>query len=376
MKILIFSMTCGQGHNMIAKSLSESFLNLGAETKIMQFYQTDKEIKRGNQNYLFACKYFPKLYEFVWNKLKDKNLYNGKLPYFAKKSFNYFISEINSYKPDIIVCTHSYASAIISYMKENKMLSPNILTATILFDFCLAPYWEYSKNVDYIFQPFENTTNNLIEKGFSNDQIVTLGLPVRSVFKEPFDSNLLKKQLFKNNNPTILIQGGGGGIGKNDKLVFELFKNIKNINIVCANGSNKTTFDKINKFINKQKANNIFNLAFTDKLPLYMKASDIIVTKGGGNGISEILALKKPFIIREKSIINEKINKKMLIDNGVALGFDKTSELKNIVIDMLSSEELMNKIKLKIEELSKPNASDDIANFLFETQKKKEFKVS
>ncbi len=364
MKVLIFSMTCGQGHNMIAKSLEESFKDYNAEVKISQFYQSEKMIKKGNRDYLFACKYIPHIYQFVWNKLRNKNHYNGKLPTFAKKSFNYFIKEIQSYNPDIIVCTHLYASAIISYMKINNMLNKNIITATILFDFCLAPYWEYSKNVDYIFQPFENTTNALIEKGFDKNQIVTLGMPVRKVFKEPYNSDELKNQLLGNTKTTILIQGGGGGIGKNDKLVFNLHKNIKDINIICANGSNKKTYNKIEKYIKKYNTNNIYNLSFTDKLPLYMKASDIIVTKGGGNGISEILAIKKPFIIREKTIINEKINKKMLIKDGIALGINKPSELANVVKQLLQSPNLLSKLKFNIDNLSRPNASDDIAKFL------------
>ena len=95
-----------------------------------------------------------------------------------------------------------------------------------------------------------------------------------------------------------------------------------------------------------------------------MKASDIIVTKGGGNGISEILAIKKPFIIREKTIINEKINKKMLIKDGIALGINKPSELANVVKQLLQSPNLLSKLKFNIDNLSRPNASDDIAKFL------------
>lgn len=376
MKVLIFSMTCGQGHNMIAKSLLESFDKLGAEVKIYQFYKSEKQIKKGNKDYLFACKYIPHLYEFIWKKLRNKNLNNGKLPYFAKKSFQYFIDVIKNFSPNIIICTHNYASAIISYLKEKNLLPESIVTATILFDFCVAPYWEYSKNVDYIFQPLENSTIDLVKKGFSLNQIITSGLPVREDFKKSFNQLQLKQDLFGNTKPTILIQGGGGGIGKNDKLVLNLFKNINNINIVCANGSNKKTFNKLENFIKKNKVTNIYNLSFTNKLPLYMKASDIIVTKAGGNGISEILALKKPFIIREKSIINEKINKDLLVNNGIAMGIEKPNELSSVVLSLLENNDLVDMLKEKIKKLSKPNAADYIAKFLLETKREKELNAS
>ena len=107
-----------------------------------------------------------------------------------------------------------------------------------------------------------------------------------------------------------------------------------------------------------------------------MKASDIIVTKAGGNGISEILALKKPFIIREKSIINEKINKDLLVNNGIAMGIEKPNELSSVVLSLLENNDLVDMLKEKIKKLSKPNAADYIAKFLLETKREKELNAS
>lgn len=364
-RVLIFSMTCGQGHNMIAKSLKESFKDFDATVKIEQFYDSSKKIKRANNQYFFVCKHFPNLYDKIWNRLRKKNHYKkNKLPFFARNALKHFKNVIEEFKPDIIVCTHLYASAVISYMKTNEILSKGIITSTILFDFTLAPYWEYSKNVDYIFQPFENTTRDLKNKGFSDNQIITLGMPVRKEFCLAYDTNQYKDKLNLASKFTIMLQAGGGGIGKNEELVKKLYYNLKDINIICVNGSNKKSFANIEKFISKTEAKNIYNLGFVNNLYDYMKASDLILTKGGGNGISEILALKKPFVIRENMIINEKINCEFLVKEGVALTANNIDGIIKLCQELKDDNSKLDGLLENISKFSKPNASNDIALFL------------
>ena len=364
-RVLIFSMTCGQGHNMIAKSLKESFETFGSTVKIEQFYDSPKKIKRANNQYFFVCKHFPNLYDKIWNRLRAKNHYKrNKLPHFARGALKYFENTIQEFKPDIIICTHLYASAVISYMKTNKMLPEKTLTSTILFDFTLAPYWEYSKNVDYIFQPFENTTRELKDKGFVDSQIVTLGMPVRKEFCLAYDTVSYKEKLNLASKFTIMLQAGGGGIGKNEELVKKLYYNLKDINIICVNGSNKKSFKNIEKFITNSSAKNIYNLGFVDNLYDYMKASDLILTKGGGNGISEILALEKPFVIRENMIINEKINCEFLVKEGVALTANNIDGIIKLCQELKDDSTKLDGLLENISKFSKPNASNDIALFL------------
>jgi len=57
-KILIISMTCGEGHNSVSRALKESFENEGYEAKIIQLYgYNEKKVAFENWQYLFACKY-------------------------------------------------------------------------------------------------------------------------------------------------------------------------------------------------------------------------------------------------------------------------------------------------------------------------------
>ena len=63
-KVIIISMTCGEGHNAVSKALLEKFKEEGFEGKIEQLYSYDeKEVTNKNKLYLNACKYFKYPYD-------------------------------------------------------------------------------------------------------------------------------------------------------------------------------------------------------------------------------------------------------------------------------------------------------------------------
>ena len=49
-KVLLISMTCGEGHNNIAKAIASELQNQGATTKIADIYESDKrKLKNNNE---------------------------------------------------------------------------------------------------------------------------------------------------------------------------------------------------------------------------------------------------------------------------------------------------------------------------------------
>ena len=70
MRALIFTMSCGEGHNAIAKSIGQEFDKIGIENKIVQtFGFNQRRERRENKQYLWVCKHLPRTYNYIWNKL-------------------------------------------------------------------------------------------------------------------------------------------------------------------------------------------------------------------------------------------------------------------------------------------------------------------
>lgn len=373
MKALIFSMTVGEGHNMIAKSLLEAFESMGVEGKVVQtFGYNEREVKRQNKLYLWACKHIPHIYNYVWNKLRLADKTTDKLPKYVKKCLPYFMEQITSFQPDIIVCTHYYASTVIAYMKKQGMINDKTITSTILFDYCLVPYIEQSKEVDFIFQPHTNTTEDLKKKGFLETQIKTFGMPIRKEFFEEYNKAELRRKLNLKDMFTVMFIGGGNSLGNTLKLLKNVLQKNSDIQVIVINGKNVKNFKKIEAYVEKNCLQNVVNLGFITHIDLYMKACDALISRCGGCGLGEILTLKKPFIVREKLINNEKINKKYFMENGCCLGLDKITDAGERVEFLKNTPALYRNMVKNIKKFNYPNPAINTVNFLIDERKKRD----
>ena len=72
MKILIVTMTCGEGHNAIARSIAEGF-DARDEVKTVNLYAHLGKRDRLGKGYLLAAKYIPNLYSAIWDRLRKIN---------------------------------------------------------------------------------------------------------------------------------------------------------------------------------------------------------------------------------------------------------------------------------------------------------------
>ena len=369
MKLLILSMTVGEGHNSIAKSVAGEIEKLGVETKIVQVFGFDQaRVEKENKKYLWACKHIPHLYDFVWNCIRNKNP-NRKAKMFKrslKQCSEYISEEIEKEKPDGILCTHYYASTVLSLLKEEKRLKDNIVTATVLFDFCVHPYWEFSSGVDYIIAPTEEVTPVLLNKNYKQEQIKVLGFPIRDEFAIKRDKDKTREQLGIDKKFTVFTIAGGNGLGNSLKLIKEILKENKDVNVVCVNGKNKKSYELVDRYIKENNLTNIINLGFISNVAQYMAASDVIVSRGGGGSLSEATAIGRPIIIREKMINNESINKELLINKGIALGMNKISDIGILVKKIKDDQVLYRNMQNACESFAKPNAVKDVSRFLYD----------
>lgn len=357
MKILLLTVTCGEGHNAIAKALKESFEKQNQQVKMVQVFGYDeKRLKRENKLFLFACRYIPHIYDKIWNNLRKKNT-KENLPGGLKKAYFYVEEQINEFDPDIIVATHNYGSTILSVMKKEGKLK-NVMTGAILHDQVVCPFWEKSKRINYIFAPFDNTNEELLFKGFRKDQIKVTGIPVAEKFKNIY---LKEPEMF-----TVTLIGGGNAVGGMGKLVESLCD--LPIKIVCINGHNKQSFNSVQKLIEDRNLKNVENLGFTNQVADIYSRSSLIISRCGGGSFSEILAIGVPFITREGLIINEKIAQEFFEDAGCSLAMHSIEDARKYVGMLLDSPQKLAQMKENIKKFSKPNATDNIVKFLLTRQ--------
>ena len=367
MRTLIISMTCGEGHNQIAKAIKRELDDRNEESKIIQLYgYSEKEISRQNKAFLSACKYIPHLYSHIWHKLRKRDINKPSLVINneIKKCKDYILQQIKEYNPDNIICVHTNAGAVVSYLKE-KGLIDGIKTYNVVFDYCLCPYWEFSRNLDYVVLPADYLIEPIKEKGFKDDQILTFGLPVDKKYTKEISKLEARETL---NLPqdvfTIVLYSGGNCLSSAYKIIKHLEKCKNPIQIVAICGKNKKEYEKIQKYIKNKNISNIRLEGFCTQLDLYYSACDLVFTRGGGMGLTEQINKHAPIVLREKLLINENINKKLFKEMGAGLGIDKVSQATKLADYLIGKPEILKQMRKKLEEISKPTSTKDFVDFL------------
>ncbi|CDF57239.1 MGDG synthase family glycosyltransferase [Thermobrachium celere] len=370
MKILCLTVSAGSGHIKAAEALEKYFLshyeNIHFETVDTLKYINpiiDKIIVGG---YLKSLKRTPslygKLYKFAETEDALSNL-SSLVNELLSIKIKGLIEELN---PDVIVCTHPFPIEMVSKLKKkNKVEVPCI---AILTDYAPHSFWFYS-HIDAYVIPNEDFIQDLIEKGISRDTIYPLGIPVSEEFLITIDKKEAKSTLELDDKFTILLMGGGLGIG-NIKDIFEKLAFSKlDIQIIACAGQNVKLKNQLLEISSRSyKKTVIFD--YTDNINLLMSASDLLISKPGGLTITEALIKELPIVINSVIPGQEEKNADYLLNNGIAARIYSEDSVISILMQIMNSKVRLKHMKECCREKAKPNATRDICNLIIDLANK------
>jgi processive 1,2-diacylglycerol beta-glucosyltransferase len=233
----------------------------------------------------------------------------------------------------------------------------------VLTDFAPHSYW-INKGVDYYIVPSIDTKERFIKKGVDADKIKVYGIPVRSKFAVQLDKHPIAASLgFEMHVPTILIMGGGQGLGPMKHIVASLSKMSIDCQIIVLAGTNKRAVEQLQRLA-KRIRQRIFIQEFATNVDEYMELADIIITKPGGITTAECLAKGLPMVIVNALPGQERRNTDFLIKNGIAIRIDDTNDIGEEVEILLRSPEKLSAMSQAAYANARPHATDDIARLI------------
>lgn len=371
-KVLIFYASYGGGHlsaaKAIKKCIDENFNNI--ETQMVDCVKyINKALDKVTTT---AYKEVAKKVPWVWGKVYNKSK-SGPLAHISSKSNSIMAIKLkkllNSYSPDLVICTHPFASQMTSYLKRKGKVNCKI--ATILTDFAPHEQWIIGKDyIDYFFVAHNKMKNELINFGIDSEKIFSTGIPISDRFSKNIDVNSVYDKLdLRKSNPLALFFGGGEfGLGKDKtiKVLKSLLTVEKEIQVVAISGKNekmKSAFE--NLCLELKAENRVKILEYTDMVPELMKISKIVITKPGGLTTSESLASHLPMIIINPIPGQEEENAKFLEEAGVARWIRDINDSDMIISAVFNSSDCLNDMKGKTKTLAKPSSTYDICKILF-----------
>ncbi len=362
MKVLILTVTTGQGHNQAAKTL-KSYLekNQGVQAEILDAFeyinQGLKEIV--SRGYLMSAKRLPKIYGKAYRMAEKRDSENGYImratsSIMAKK----LIKFVEEYDADVIVCTHVFAAMLITDIK--RRFKRRIKTIGIVTDFTIHPYWEET-DLDYYVTANEFLTNQALKKGIDKNRVLPIGIPIDPQFANSLDKIRARELLGLEDMHTVLVMSGSMGYGKMARMIKQLDSSNLKFQIISVCGNNQRLKKQIDKM---KKTHKIYNYGFTDKVSMMMDAADCIVTKPGGITSSEALAKGLPMIIANPIPGQEDRNVEFLMNNGAALKVSSTFPVDEAIYHIFTNPTRLSQLQTITKMLGKPLATLDIVKLV------------
>ncbi len=371
MKILILSITAGEGHNSTAKALQDCFAQQGVTCDILDTFEYISKIlgKTVDSGYLAATKRLKKPYASVYRRLEnrkkiqdDKSTVRMSNALIAKKMYKYLCE----YSPDAIIATHCFAAVLLDVV--NSKYGVYCPTYGIVTDFAAHPFWEEATSFSYIVTANELLDVQMKKKGFRQKQLLPLGIPIRSKFanKLPKAEARLKHGLDPDKF-TVLLMSGSMGFGNIENTVSQLDNVDSDFQLVIVCGRNEKAKERIDNMTLKKKT---LCLGFVDYIDELMDAADCFISKPGGLTTSEALAKELPIIIVNPIPGIEDRNADFLTNNGVAMRVSTTCPLDEVIYQCFRFPEKLENMRSNIDLIKRPDSARELCKHVINEVKK------
>ncbi|WZL74272.1 glycosyltransferase [Clostridiaceae bacterium 35-E11] len=372
MNILLFTVSAGEGHNQVSKTVADYIRTHYAEHNVEIIdtfsYLSPHLHKIIIEAYIKSIKYTPALYGFIYKRseVSDSSIMD------VSEFLNQVVLSrklaklLADFQPDVIVCTHPFPAEALSAMKRKGKIDMPLVT--ILTDYTIHPSW-INKEVDYYIFPSENFAYQFQYWQIPSQKARFFGIPVDEKFNMTCDRNALCTKLAIENTFTALIMGGGLGLGNITETLNYLFEYDVDIQLLVIAGKNEELY----RYLSKIDRPNLKVFGFVNNIDEFMSVSDLIITKPGGITVTESLNKELPILVTWNLPGQEERNTEFILNNGIGMVGTSPNSLISCINLLKEDKAKYAVFKQNMARLKKPNATKDIVEFLLSLHSQKIF---
>lgn len=364
-RIILMYISEVSGHHSATLAIESAIKILAPKTETLNInafnYTNPVSEKIINRIYLNIIKRTPKIWDYLYDNpgvvKKLQKIKETIHKFNSPKLKNLF----DRFKPDAVVCTQAFPCGMVADYK--KTYGSSLPLVAVLTDYVPHAYWVYDM-VDYYITPSEEVTRRLTKKGVPIQKVRALGIPFDPKFnQDPPKKAVMEKLGLTSGIPTIVIMGGGQGLGPIKTVVKTLEKVKKDLQEIIICGANRKLYRSLKRRIKKYKKK-IVLLGYADNINELMGISDMIISKPGGVTTAEVLAKRLPMIIVKPIPGQEENNTAYLTEKGAAIKVDDPKKINETVDTLLNNPQKLRDLSGAAARIGKPNASLEIARLL------------
>ncbi len=215
-KVLILTVTAGNGHNACAKALKNKLEAMGdVQIKVVDIvkeYGSRFDSWVVDKGYSLAVSRLPWLYDLFYNRFM-KYTPNQRYSYFAQKValgvIDGLYKEILNFQPDVIYSSHFYGAIAISDLRLKYALPCKVIVSCL--DYVYSPFWQAGIGVDYFTIPNSDFIEQGKYLGYDEKKLMPIGIPINEKIYHGLNRRDAQEKLeLQKDVPTILVMFGGG----------------------------------------------------------------------------------------------------------------------------------------------------------------------
>ncbi|CAL7872447.1 undecaprenyldiphospho-muramoylpentapeptide beta-N-acetylglucosaminyltransferase [Fusobacterium necrophorum] len=279
------------------------------------------------------------------------------------KSFGHAYRILKQEDPDAVVGFGNYISVPVLAM--SFLLRKKIYLQEQNADLGFANRLFY-RFAQFTFLAFEYTYNTVPIK--YQKKFIVSGNPLRSEIQEVSYDEARERLKVQHEEKVLLITGGSLGAQEINNAVlkyWEHFFQMKHLRVYWATG--KQNYEEVQEKVKRAKMTDTIKDYFENMIHI-MAASDLVVCRAGALTISELIALQKPAVIIPYSSqkVGQYQNAKILEERHSAVVYTNQESERAIekVIELLSNEEELRTMGIRMRSLQTPNAVNTIISNL------------
>ena len=300
-RILILTASIGSGHTRAAEAIRAALAAHPAaatmQVDVVDFMARDISIIHYlmKRIYLLMLRFVPDLYD-VFFRVAGKNASGGVVRgAFAQVMVRTVGQVIRAYAPDLVIATHPFPEGAAALWRARHGASFTL--AALLTDYALHAIW-LVPGVDVYFVATEAMAKGMAARGFDTHMVHATGIPIARADYGLERSAAQTRAGLTEDLPTILLMGGGLGLGGMDRTLAALERMERRLSILVVAGRN-AVLEEHARTVARTSRHVIRVFSYTDEIPTLMCAADLLITKPGGLTISEAFAAGLPLLLHD-----------------------------------------------------------------------------
>jgi processive 1,2-diacylglycerol beta-glucosyltransferase len=364
-KVLLAYASVGAGHEQAAHALGEAFEQQCWETRYVDFLDEVPAAVRFAMRdaYLELLKILPEAYDLAFQHTVNQDIKEAEYASLLLANVGYGrLRELALMEaPDAIVSTNLWPTLALSKVKRHRLQGTpliNCFTDYILQTLYMVKgvNWHVSAN-EQVTATFQAANRRV------HQPIYSFGIPVRPAFAVHHSRQEARSLLgIPQDARLTVVTGGGLGLGNIleacDALTSRPFG--EPITVVALCGNNTDVLNQLGSLaVARSVTHTITPVGWTDQIPAYMQAADLLVSKAGGVTLAEAAAVGVPLVIYQPLPGQETMNVRFLTQHEAAYVAADAEQLLRAADELMFTQRGP-EVSGNLRRLGRPNAARDI----------------